>query len=301
MKSLSNICVLFVLILIVGCKPQAETINPQLPAAPEGAAQPAIPTENTAAETTTQQAVNETVNAPTPPPSVKTALAPATPTGCSDSDAGSNTQKGSTMISFSDGTSQSESDSCASPIALSERSCQGSSSQRSAVFCSNGCSDGACQSGTASLRSFPQFFADVDTPNVKIVLGDSAPVQHVQAAVEIATSLTAAFGAQVESKLASEVPDPSSLSLLLIGNACDNPATAQLLGNPSPCSDDISGEGKIRIAKSDGKTYVFVTGSDSQDVRKAARLLARYQNYSLGGTTIRVGGDLANPTIIGST
>ncbi|MEK6967178.1 MAG: hypothetical protein AABX51_00950 [Nanoarchaeota archaeon] len=297
MRFQSSIALFILLLFFVGCKQtisQNLTIDTQLNKVTDDQVLPKIPQQNNSPTEAKAPIINNTAQnqpaAATAPPQVLL-------TSCTDSDGGiEENSKGTAMISFSDGTTKSFADSCVSLLVLSEQSCQASNVFSKQIFCINGCDAGTCQSGVASLSQYPSFFQG--DSSFKIVLGDTAPVSHVQAAIEVATSLTAAFSVQVESKLSSEVSDPFAQSLLVIGNACDNPATAKLLGNPSPCSDDIKGEGKIRIAQAGGKTYVIVTGGDQTDIRKASRVLAKYADYSLTGSTIRVGGTLANPEIL---
>src|SRR3989344_694502 len=226
---------------------------------------------------------------------------------CFDSDGGIiEKNKGTVQIVYSNNSKISIFDSFVSNLVLNEQYCDGLNFFSKSILCSDGCKDAACvkappssegsSNQSVSLSEYPSVFQS--DSEFKIVLGDTAPVQHVQAAVEVATSLTAAFNRLVESKLASEISDPFSQSLLVIGNACDNPTTAKLLGNPQPCGGDIVGEGKIQLAVINGKKYVFISGGNQTDVRKAARVLAKYNDYSLSGTTVRVGGTLNNPVII---
>lgn len=216
---------------------------------------------------------------------------------CTDLDGGiSPASKGSTVIKFSDGSTNSTPDQCVTVNAVIEHSCNGAALVSQTILCANGCKDGECQSGSASLKQYPSFYEGDD--KLKISIGDSAPVQHTQAAIDIATSLTAALNRAIEAKPSSEISDPFAQSLIVIGNACQNPTAAMLLGGNQTCADDVVGQGKITLVKVNGKNYIFITGGNTDDVRKAARVLSKYNDYFLSGESVKVGGSLSSPTII---
>ena len=172
----------------------------------------------------------------------------------------------------------------------------GSTTSETKVTCPGGCDDGKCVDGSlASLSGYPGF---LDKDNVLIVVGDKAPSTHVQAAIELATSLTSAFNKEVKTVLASEVESINSQDLVLIGNACQNEMVAEIYGNPSPCDDkESTGQGRIEVLSGEGKEYVIVTGKDDATMRIAARALSKYNDHSFYGSSAKITGTLDNPVV----
>ena len=126
--------------------------------------------------------------------------------------------------------------------------------------------------------------------DVVIVVGDKASSSHVIAQTQLMLSLsdylfrrTSAI-AKGNALLASEVNDIEHLNVISLGNACINPISARILGNPEPCNNLKLGEATIEVYKSrNNKAHIVLNAYSDEGVKKAAEVLSRYHNYNLKG------------------
>ncbi len=159
------------------------------------------------------------------------------------------------------------------------------------------------------LSSYPEPFVDEGEFNAIIVVGDTASPSDVIASVDIATSLQFAARVAVEgedgivyyetgpievgsAKLASEVPDIRAQNAIVVGSGCNNHATLELMGNPVDChAGTQEDKGRIKLFEhGNGFWGLLVDGYGDLDTRRAARVLANYEDYHLVGTEIEIAG-----------
>ncbi len=73
-------------------------------------------------------------------------------------------------------------------------------------------------------------------------------------------------------------------NMILIGGPCVNSLSAQLLDNPTPCTEDFNqGQGRIQYFTRNKNTVVMVAGRDAQDTLAAATVLADIEDYAVMG------------------
>jgi hypothetical protein len=159
--------------------------------------------------------------------------------------------------------------------------------------CPGSCEDGACV-GTG-LENYPSMYIDNGEFIGVAVIGDAANANDVVAAQDILGGM----GANIpvgSVKLASEISDPYEYDLISIGGACVNAVTAEMMGNPSDCFEGLyPGYGTIGMNnEGNGKTQMVVMGMSDADTRRAANVLANYDNYFLENNDVCVSEDLGS-------
>ena len=140
------------------------------------------------------------------------------------------------------------------------------------------------------LKNYPNMFIKDGKFNGILVVGDRAPVKHVIGITDIITSLQYVDKGGVigkieigSVKLASEVASINQ-NIISVGNACVNPITAQIKGNPKNCKSGLTkGKGIIRIYSNKGNAHIIVEGLSPEDTKAAANVLANYKDYNLKG------------------
>ncbi|GAG26812.1 unnamed protein product, partial [marine sediment metagenome] len=148
------------------------------------------------------------------------------------------------------------------------------------------------------LSDYPTMFIKDGKLDFVIVVGDKAPAEDVVSAIDIATSLQhdkkllKILGKKDSEKveigtavLASEVDDVSKHNIISIGNPCDNPVTAEILGVPHEYPQCLAGfeegVGMIKLySTGKGKIAIVVAGLNPLDTKRAARVLANYEDYA---------------------
>lgn len=134
------------------------------------------------------------------------------------------------------------------------------------------------------LSNYPNFLIKNNQLNITLVVGDQSSAINVLAQSNIAASLaglSAKFS--ISNKLSSELLDLEQ-NLILIGNPCINPITAHVMGNPEPCDKGFSnGKALIRLYDENGFSYIVVAGYSDLGTRKAAEVLANFNNYKFIG------------------
>lgn len=179
--------------------------------------------------------------------------------------------------------------------------------------CQSGCQDGACvilaeavttpPTLPADLKYYPDFFIKNGEFNAYLVVGDAAPAEDVIAAVDISSGIYSRKGISIDpAKLASEIKDPFNTNLIVIGNPCNNPISAKLMGDPSPCLKNfVDGQGLIKLYEYNGYAQLLVAGYSNMDTRKAARVLKNFDDYELSGKEMIVTGTFTTPVVSIST
>ncbi len=142
------------------------------------------------------------------------------------------------------------------------------------------------------LADYPEFFLDGDSPDVVIVVGNSAPVSHVLAQTRIALSLGTEFEQPLldSNKLASDIEDIDDLNIISIGNACDNNVTARILNNPEPCDDDVeAGKATIQLFESeDEKVHIILSSGSEEGIKEASEVLADFEDYTFSNNIYEI-------------
>ncbi len=92
-------------------------------------------------------------------------------------------------------------------------------------------------------------------------------------------------------KLDSEVSDPATKNMIVIGSPCVNTISAQLLGNPAECWGDLTQkQAKIKlIVQYDDNYALLIEGYAGEEDLLAAKWLAKNYN-KLEGTEILLEG-----------
>ncbi len=145
------------------------------------------------------------------------------------------------------------------------------------------------------LSDYPDFFIKNGSFNGIIVIGENAPGEDVVSAIDIATAFPVPIGA---SRLDSEINDITDYNAIVIGSPCVNSAAAELEGETgSKCSKSLEeGKGYIKLFEHGNRVQILVTGLESTDRRAAARVLARYKEFTLEGDAMEVDGWMRAPT-----
>ena len=150
------------------------------------------------------------------------------------------------------------------------------------------------------LNDFPNPFVSEGKYNSFVVVGDKAYAEDIIALGDIVQilskfDLTEPCRGWVEcerrissspSKLAEEIRDLNN-NFISIGGPCANKITAQIMDLPTTwpeCAKGFeNGIGRLIIYKKWNKTQLIVAGFSAKDTKKAAEVLANYQQYNLSG------------------
>ncbi len=94
-------------------------------------------------------------------------------------------------------------------------------------------------------------------------------------------------------KLASEVAgQETSQNMILVGGPCINPAAATIMGSSTPMCGEESGiepgTAIIKLFENDGNVAMLVAGYNADDTRRAAKVVAEYENYAAQLTGMEV-------------
>ncbi len=92
-------------------------------------------------------------------------------------------------------------------------------------------------------------------------------------------------------KLASEVSDIRLVNAVVVGGPCANGAAANLMGNPEKCWESIpQNKAIIKLYQNGANVALLVAGSTALDTRRATRVLANFDDYTLTGMEVEVTG-----------
>ncbi|MBI5389984.1 thioredoxin domain-containing protein [Candidatus Woesearchaeota archaeon] len=112
------------------------------------------------------------------------------------------------------------------------------------------------------LSSYPEMFNESGRFNGLVVLAESASAADTIVAIDLLLNSTLLYDQRATFVLDSEVLDPFGLNLFVIGTPCVNRISAQLLGNPSLCTDWAGGLiGRITLFNH-GANYQLVLGAN---------------------------------------
>lgn len=147
------------------------------------------------------------------------------------------------------------------------------------------------------LSNYPDMFVKDGTFNAVIVVGNQASASDVIAQ----TNLILFFGGYTgksligSAKLSSEIKSLKQ-NIISIGSACNNPTSAEIMGNPKQC--DIWLEpGKAMIILYGYKDYVYmvIAGDSDKGTRDAVDFLINTKKGSLKGSNMLIEINEPNP------
>ncbi len=125
------------------------------------------------------------------------------------------------------------------------------------------------------------------TAGVTTISSNSAEGGTVQSTTVVPIEVGAA-------KLASEVSNIKGQNAIVVGGPCANSASAELMGVAQSVPDCLAGfeEGKamIKLYENGGNVALLVAGATALDTRRACRVLANSEDYSLSGMEVEVSG-----------
>ncbi|MBI2647596.1 hypothetical protein HYW99_03905 [Candidatus Woesearchaeota archaeon] len=136
----------------------------------------------------------------------------------------------------------------------------------------------------AQLSDYPNFLIKNGILNVTLVVGDKSSSVNVLSQAAIASSLASfSSNAIIQNKLSSEIYDLNQ-NVISIGNPCVNDISAKIMDGPSPCDKDFEiGKGYIMLYQYDSYYHIIVAGYTDLGTKKAAEILANYDEYNLYG------------------
>ena len=129
---------------------------------------------------------------------------------------------------------------------------------------------------------YPDVFIKNGKLDAVIVVGNQAPASDVIAQSNLIQYFIG-YGVSTagSAKLSSEI-SAIDQNMILIGGACNNPLTAQILGNPQPCNEGIQpGKPLIKLFRNSIYFHLVVAGYTEKDTRDAVNSLADYDEFEL--------------------
>src|SRR3989344_7566404 len=137
-------------------------------------------------------------------------------------------------------------------------------------------------SAMAAEYDYPDIFIKNGKLDAVIVVGNQAPASDVIAQSNLMQYFSG-YGVSTagSAKLSSEISTIDQ-NMILIGSACNNPLSAQVLGNPQPCNKGIQpGKPLIKLFKNSIYFHLVVAGYTEKDTRDAVNSLADYDEFEL--------------------
>jgi len=139
------------------------------------------------------------------------------------------------------------------------------------------------------FQNFPEEFHENGIFNGYMIIGENASASDNLAAIDISANMKYVNQdnelVQVQfidaTKLDSEIAEIYTQNLISIGSPCVNSVTAELLGNPTNCSQGFyPGEAKIISLqhKETGNIALIVAGYSGSDTRLAGKVIAHKTN-----------------------
>ena len=137
-------------------------------------------------------------------------------------------------------------------------------------------------SAMAAEYDYPDIFIKSGKLDALIVVGNQAPASDVIAQSNLMQYFSG-YGVSTTSsaKLSSEISTIDQ-NMILIGSACTNPLTAQVLGNPQPCNKGVQpGKPLIKLFRNSIYFHLVVAGYTEKETRDAVSSLANYDGFEL--------------------
>ena len=142
------------------------------------------------------------------------------------------------------------------------------------------------------MSEYPDFIMDDNKIGAIVVVGQKASSSHVIAQSQIISSLSMLVDERPQgiAKLDTEVDGISNRNIISIGSACINSITAEILKNPEPCDGGIAaGKAAIHVLEGENEeVYIVITAFSDKGIRKAAEVMANYEDYDLDGDLITI-------------
>jgi len=150
----------------------------------------------------------------------------------------------------------------------------------------------ASVAGQFDLKQYPMPFIVNEKFYGVIVIGDNAAASDTIGAIDIAISMQYLTKNKLQAPvvLASEIDSVMDQNTIVVGGPCANPAAAELLGYPNDCMEGFWGRSVVQLFENNGNVQILAAGGSSTDTRRAARILARYEQNKniLNGTYVEV-------------
>ncbi|MBI2659314.1 hypothetical protein HYX05_04430 [Candidatus Woesearchaeota archaeon] len=147
------------------------------------------------------------------------------------------------------------------------------------------CFNGKCiASENNGLSDYPNLLIKEGKLYVTTVVGDKSSSSNVLAQTYIVSSLSSlGMDINIKNKLASEIKDLNQ-NIVSIGNPCVNEISAKIMNNPKPCDKDFQrGKSYIKLYKNGDFFHLIIAGYSDIGTKKAAEVLANYENYKFQG------------------
>ena len=137
---------------------------------------------------------------------------------------------------------------------------------------------------------------------ITVMMPDEATYAEVYIAPSgssVTTTVTGASGLAILDD--SEVTDVAMYNAIIVGGPAANTIAADLLGLTYPAygadSGLSEGEAMIKMVDNGAKVAMIVFGWESDDTKRAAKVLESYDAYELSGEEVSVTGTTSSPTI----
>ncbi len=162
--------------------------------------------------------------------------------------------------------------------------------------------------GYTSMGSFLKFQSPSNDPQeLTLTYPEKQRLPQVYITSGATTSATSAASgdlAKVEvvdaTKLDNEIADVNAQNLVVVGGPCVNTVAAELLGNPTDCTEGFTpGKARVKLFTSGDKVAMLVAGYSGADTRLAGKVIAhRWKEFS--GSEVEVEGTTYSDATIGA-
>lgn len=134
---------------------------------------------------------------------------------------------------------------------------------------------------TLNLNKLPKPFSD----DAIIIVGGNAPASDVAAAGKVSAMLVYEGGKPFDTKLDNQVTTADyNHNLILLGNPCHNAIVERVFGIVCNGTELTSSQALLKLAESNGKTALLISGGSPSATLKAAEKVANYASSGLSGT-----------------
>lgn len=150
-----------------------------------------------------------------------------------------------------------------------------------------------CKESKITLANYPAPFVVNKKVNTLIVVGSQGTGADVAAGIDIIRGWEfngSNQGYDAKAKLDKEVDSLQGKNAILIGNACENSFVASLMKPVRDCHDGLEqGVGLLRLYQTGPDSYaIVIAGFGSEEIRHAAKVLEKYQDYGIKGFQVEV-------------
>lgn len=150
-----------------------------------------------------------------------------------------------------------------------------------------------CKPAGITLKDYPNPFVIDKKVNAMIIVGSNGAGPSVAAGIDLIRGWVyngSNPGYNTQARLDTEVETIDGKNVILLGNACENKYTDQLMKPKRDCRDGLDpGMGIIRLYQTGPSSYALVlAGYSGEETRKAAQIMGKYQQYGVSGYQIEV-------------